>query len=304
MKAELTSLWTSRRLSENQVCESVTLNLASQVATATLAVDQTHPFFFDHKLDHVPGLLLAEGMHQLAEKLVHQCLEGSRYRTCELHIEFERFCHFLTPVVLVAEAVSIRGDLATIRVRSEQAGEIRNLSEFVFEALSEQDKALDMPEESVAGMGPPCPKETINKVNPVNVMISRPETKNEALHAKILHPSPYNRLADHTDNVYHPLYILEAFMQTQRYLNHCEAKAKENKRIRDILRSLDVVLKRNVHRTEELGISVSRESRKVQDRGVSERVRKARVFTKNDAIGDVCIRTLSFETKRKVLQTA
>ena len=34
--------------------------------TASLIVDRTHPFFFDHPCDHVPGMLLLEGCAQLA----------------------------------------------------------------------------------------------------------------------------------------------------------------------------------------------------------------------------------------------
>jgi 3-hydroxymyristoyl/3-hydroxydecanoyl-(acyl carrier protein) dehydratase len=34
--------------------------------TASLVVDPTHPYFFDHPCDHVPGMLLLEGCAQLA----------------------------------------------------------------------------------------------------------------------------------------------------------------------------------------------------------------------------------------------
>ncbi|HCE6901266.1 beta-ketoacyl synthase N-terminal-like domain-containing protein [Pseudomonas aeruginosa] len=38
-----------------------------QQLRATLLVDETHPYFFDHPLDHVPGILLLEGILQLLE---------------------------------------------------------------------------------------------------------------------------------------------------------------------------------------------------------------------------------------------
>ena len=42
---------------------------ASGTMRATLRVDESHPFFFDHPLDHIPGTLLIEGVWQLLEHL-------------------------------------------------------------------------------------------------------------------------------------------------------------------------------------------------------------------------------------------
>ena len=35
--------------------------------TTSLLIDATHPYFFDHPCDHVPGMLLLEGCVQLAQ---------------------------------------------------------------------------------------------------------------------------------------------------------------------------------------------------------------------------------------------
>jgi 3-oxoacyl-(acyl-carrier-protein) synthase len=54
---------------------------------AGLLVDQGHPYFFDHPLDHIPGVLLVEGLEQLAERAAG---DGSSY-VQQLQIKFVRF---------------------------------------------------------------------------------------------------------------------------------------------------------------------------------------------------------------------
>ena len=285
----------SRRLPENQVCEAIAVESAKRSATALLVVDKTHPFFFDHKLDHIPGLLLAEGMHQLAETLAHYYNNSNHNHTCLIHIEFERFCHFLSPVRLIAKAIESKDNKTTISVSAEQKGKIRNRAKFVFEPAIPKDAAFNPSQESGFVAESPCPQEMINKHNPNNVMISHPEEKRGALYAAIKKPSPLNLLGDHADGAYHPLYILEAFMQTQRYLNSRNADSSQNKRIRDILRSVDILLQRTLYQTENLSLLAPQDSSKQQEHGVTDLVRKATILSNDDPIGECCIRTLCFD---------
>ncbi|HMJ16312.1 MAG TPA: AfsA-related hotdog domain-containing protein [Polyangiaceae bacterium] len=66
---------------------------------ALLRVDQSNPFFFDHALDHVPAMLMLEGMLQL--------LEGAHGGPGRLHVqnlvlELHRFCELTGSSELVA----------------------------------------------------------------------------------------------------------------------------------------------------------------------------------------------------------
>lgn len=59
--------------------------------TATLRVDESHPYFFDHPLDHLPGILMLEGMLQLAEwSTVPQA--GQEIYVNAVKLSFRRFC--------------------------------------------------------------------------------------------------------------------------------------------------------------------------------------------------------------------
>lgn len=66
---------------------------------AQLVVDEANPYFFDHALDHVPGILLIEGVLQLAEHAVpgllgeHQFIHG-------LSIRFHRYVQKNRPVTV------------------------------------------------------------------------------------------------------------------------------------------------------------------------------------------------------------
>ncbi|MBI6619098.1 polyketide synthase [Pseudomonas corrugata] len=57
---------------------------------AELVVDETHPYFFDHPLDHIPGILLLEGVMQLAE-LAMPSLNGRVAYVKTLSIRFQQY---------------------------------------------------------------------------------------------------------------------------------------------------------------------------------------------------------------------
>lgn len=67
--------------------------------TAQLKVDETHPYFFDHPLDHVPGILMLEGMLQLAEWGA-QAPAGQEAYIQSVKLSFRRFCEKGAPVVI------------------------------------------------------------------------------------------------------------------------------------------------------------------------------------------------------------
>lgn len=70
---------------------------ASGEISGELLVDQSHPFFFDHKLDHVPGLLLAEGMLQLAMRAVGTNTVIADYFVSHYALSFTKYCFFIPP---------------------------------------------------------------------------------------------------------------------------------------------------------------------------------------------------------------
>jgi len=61
--------------------------------SAALLIDEVHPYFFDHPLDHVPGILMLEGLLQLAE---WQAGDSAWIR--HIKLSFRRFCEKEAPV--------------------------------------------------------------------------------------------------------------------------------------------------------------------------------------------------------------
>ncbi|WP_131742206.1 AfsA-related hotdog domain-containing protein [Actinomadura roseirufa] len=57
-----------------------------------LTVDESDPFYFDHPLDHVPGMLLFSGLFGLAADADAELLPGRAPGRVTAHLDFTRFC--------------------------------------------------------------------------------------------------------------------------------------------------------------------------------------------------------------------
>lgn len=80
---------------------------AGGLLEADLVVDPNHPYFFEHKLDHVSGMLLLEGCLQVGTAMAgRRCGWAPREIVCEaFEARFHRFAELETPVKLAARAV-------------------------------------------------------------------------------------------------------------------------------------------------------------------------------------------------------
>lgn len=89
---------------------------------ASLIVDRSHSYFFDHPCDHVPGMLLLEGCAQLAVAAVAESgLAGSRQAAITAyHADFTQFVECGLPTMLTARVVAGHG--ADVANRSVHEG--------------------------------------------------------------------------------------------------------------------------------------------------------------------------------------
>jgi 2-oxo-3-(phosphooxy)propyl 3-oxoalkanoate synthase len=94
---------------------------------ASLIVDRTHPYFFDHPCDHVPGMLLLEGCAQLALAALAQSGVGRAARAAitGYAIDFAQFVECSLPTTLTArwspaDPAGRAGPLATIDIAISQ----------------------------------------------------------------------------------------------------------------------------------------------------------------------------------------
>ena len=69
---------------------------------AQLFIDKTHPFFFEHPLDHVPGLMLVEAGRQLGTAVAHTAYDvpvGSTVFILNgMEVDFSSFAELDQPV--------------------------------------------------------------------------------------------------------------------------------------------------------------------------------------------------------------
>ena len=78
---------------------------------ASLIVDRSHSYFFDHPCDHVPGMLLLEGCAQLAVAAVAEAgLAASRQAAITAYeADFTQFVECSPPTMLTARIVAEHG---------------------------------------------------------------------------------------------------------------------------------------------------------------------------------------------------
>jgi 3-oxoacyl-(acyl-carrier-protein) synthase len=89
---------------------------------AQLRVDESHPYFFDHALDHVPGILMLEGIVQLAEWSAFRSIpvQGEPYLNA-IKLNFRRFCEKNAPVDIVMQRTDVQHHIGEIRQQDQVA---------------------------------------------------------------------------------------------------------------------------------------------------------------------------------------
>ncbi|MBX3627928.1 MAG: hypothetical protein KF892_23160 [Rhizobacter sp.] len=102
---------------------------------ATLHVDQRNLFFFDHDNDHVPGMLVLEGMRAMALDIVGKFSSRSTGPAALRRIEvgFKNFAELDAPVQLVASLDPHRtdGEPLTLHVEARQLGRVFATGDFI-----------------------------------------------------------------------------------------------------------------------------------------------------------------------------
>lgn len=186
---------------------------------AQLRVDRHHPFFFDHPLDHVPGLLLLEGAVQLAQSMAHfgrfvSAIEG----------RFIRYALFEAPILLSArETGPDRLEITLTQKAQDRAVVTVTLAPY---ALPAAGGRLNRPLSLLPPQGG-----LLNKSRPENILIAEPRRQEDRISAWML-PLPETCLLTDSVQAVHPLCLLEGFMQVQRWINSQNPDAG---RMRDIL---------------------------------------------------------------------
>ena len=135
-----------RRDGVNLVISGPTRGEDENEFAATLLIDQSHAYFFDHPCDHVPGMLMLEGCAQLAKSAVAQTGGAATARLCGCDVNFTQFVECEIPTTMVARVspAGIAEDGAlerTATIAISQAGAVAGMAILRF-ALDSDRPAL------------------------------------------------------------------------------------------------------------------------------------------------------------------
>lgn len=184
-------------------------------ASATLLVDESHTYFFDHDLDHVPGILMVEGVLQLVESLI-----PNRNFVCALELSFKRFCEKDAPVLLTARSGSEPEHSSYIVDISQDEAEVARCK------LKACPVAARNPDTSVRPGASrrartPDPR-YLHKRHKENVLITelKEMTPGQLYGCELLAPPAGHILSQGSDNSYSLLYLLETTRQFVMLVAH------------------------------------------------------------------------------------
>lgn len=93
-----------REQNDNVVISLPEYSKATDEFVSSLIVDRTHPYFFDHPCDHVPGMLLLEGCAQLALSALAQTasVPPEKSCVCAYEVNFVQFVECSLSTTLTA----------------------------------------------------------------------------------------------------------------------------------------------------------------------------------------------------------
>lgn len=177
-------------------------------ATARLRVDQGDPFFFDHPLDHVPGMLIISG----AAELVREGTDGAFAGRVRAAMTFRNICELDPAPTLLLTGGGQRGG---IQVAQE--------STTVADGWFEFSAADDVPERD-SPLAParrvPANAALVHRSRDENIVIGSPWQDNGQVSAAVL-PSPAGHaLAGRRPDTHTVEYLIEAGRQFSTWLPH------------------------------------------------------------------------------------
>lgn len=174
---------------------------------AQLCVDESQPYFFDHALDHVPGILMLEGLLQLAAW-------GGQPGAWVQHIKlsFRRFCEKAQPVLIRLQAEGANGWAGTV----EQAGDTACRCQLVLATALPAATVIAATSERGRSAA-----ELVHKQQAENILVSPLFDLADGVKACETHAPPSGHvLAAGADGRYGTLYLLETTRQFVMLIAH------------------------------------------------------------------------------------
>ncbi|WP_315730367.1 MULTISPECIES: polyketide synthase dehydratase domain-containing protein, partial [unclassified Bradyrhizobium] len=238
---------------ENAVCRSLRVSGDRPFTVAgTLVVDETHPFFFDHPLDHVSGVHLIEAVNQICR--VANSLEGGRnLALTAAKFAFNSFCEKNIPTAVQVSLEGVQDDTRNYSCLATQGSRKLLTGHCSFSSIKESE--LSNPKFAVQNY-PLCGKAVVNKTHEQNVFISELSTRAGGIGCW-LRPVGDNRTFNcaRKDRLIDAAYLIEACRQSAKLFAGrsgendplCNAPAASGPReALGVLKSIEISMRRPV----------------------------------------------------------
>jgi hypothetical protein len=179
--------------------------------TAPLLVDLSHPFFFDHPLDHVSGIQIICGVLDMVTKLSGEPLERDDRRLL-VDLRFRGICDLTQPTRL---DVTTDGDEYGVRVTQNDVviteGEFR---------LVDGVRATPTPAGDRGNVVELCAQELVHRHRIENVVVGAPVEDDDGIVAPLVRPSGRHYLGRFGRGRYSARALIEASRQFFTVLLH------------------------------------------------------------------------------------
>jgi len=247
----------SKRRQENLVLHSVKIHEESGHYAARLLVDESHPYFFDHPLDHVPGILIIEGLLQLFEVAIQDMTRRSTARGMfvrEMYVMFTKWCEKNTPTMLRLEERNRFSEVGHPFVcKVEQNDEVIGTIHLKADHIGGESKKMRTPWPTAPE---PCSNHAfLHKERPENVFVSDLKRVEDRYFVELIPPPPNHILTDGDPEFHSCLYLLEASRQCGLLITH--ALGGVPLELPMILLSARMMVTRPAYREDSLRVSYS-----------------------------------------------
>lgn len=235
------------------------MTVSVAVRREELAVDPADPFFFDHPLDHIPGMLMVHGLLELVRNAHTDCFGAESAGRVRANLSFEKFCESDRPAVLSCALQSTEGSSRwNVAVKQGGGRPCTGVVELINTQSGARGDAVRPPRPRSRPYAA-APAALVHRRRPENILVSRTTRAaadaDEKVEARILTPPEGHFLCRLRPGFQTPLEFIEAGRQFGTMLEHEERGRPADAQF--VLLGLELDVPARVGRTVPLGLSWS-----------------------------------------------
>lgn len=188
-----------------------------------LAVEQSDTFFYDHPLDHVPGMVLFDGLLRAAGDAHAQRTGDAEPSRIRAGLDFTRICESDEPTTLSCTPAEDRGGWSVSAVQNEREVCVGTFAFELGQPLTRDFAPADQPTPAHVPVPAPAPARLVHRSRPENILLG--ELTRRPIESMLLTPPDGHVLLRHDPRFRSPVELVEAARQFIVMLAHTEGGA-------------------------------------------------------------------------------